>query len=256
MEFWDTHIHLYADTFAADRETLIKKALSNGVKRFYLPNIDADSIDGMLALEKEHSEHCFALMGLHPCSVNANYKEGLALVEKWLKRRAFVGIGEIGIDLYWDNSFFKDQQEAFAQQVNWALEYQYPIIIHSRNAHREIIEQLRGFKKLPRGIFHCFSGNQQEAEEILQLGDFKLGIGGVLTFKNSGLEEVVKNIGIQHLVLETDAPYLAPVPHRGKRNEPAYILEVALHLSRLKGLDMEELALQTTNNAREVFKRG
>lgn len=255
MGFTDTHIHLYAEEFDRDRETLVRKAISNGIANFYLPNIDSSSIQTMLDLEKAYPDHCFAMMGLHPCSVKDNYMEELSLVRKWLEQRAFAGIGEIGLDLYWDKTHFKEQQEALSTQIQWALEYDYPIIIHCRSAMTELIELLRDFKSLPSGIFHCFSGNLQEAESLLALGDFKLGIGGVLTFKNSGLDKVVENIDIQHLVLETDAPYLAPVPFRGKRNEPVYLLEIAKRLAEVKGVDLEELSRVTTANANHIFKR-
>lgn len=254
MAFVDTHIHLYAEEFKADREHLIRKALQNGIQAFYLPNIDSASIAPMLELENTQPGHCFAMMGLHPCSVNANYKNELHTVRSWLERRPFAGIGEIGLDLYWDKSFFKQQEEALNQQIEWALEYDYPIVVHCRNAHVELVNLLKQFSRLPRGIFHCFSGSLDEAEELLSLGEFKLGIGGVLTFKNSGLAKVIESIDIQHLVLETDAPYLAPVPFRGKRNEPVYLLEVAKCLAELKRLDMDELARISTENALTVFK--
>jgi len=255
MHLYDTHIHLYAEEFEADRSALINKAISNGVSRFYLPNIDSASISAMLDLEKEYPQQCFAMMGLHPCSVNQNVKEELKTVREWLNKRSFAGIGEIGLDLYWDKTYFKEQQEAFVNQIDWALEYDYPIIIHVRNAFKETIELLKGFTTLPKGIFHCFSGTVDEANQVLALGQFKLGIGGVLTFKNSGLDQVVQSIDIKHLVLETDAPYLAPAPFRGKRNEPSYILEVAKRLAELKSLEMDVVAEITSKNAEEIFKK-
>lgn len=254
MAFVDTHIHLYAEEFKADREQLIRKALQNGIERFYLPNIDSDSIAPMLELENTYPGHCFAMMGLHPCSVAANYKAELQTVKDWLDRRPFAGVGEIGLDLYWDKTFFSEQVEALSMQIEWALDLNYPIIIHCRNAHAELVKLFKSFSRLPRGIFHCFSGTLAEAEELLALGDFKLGIGGVLTFKNSGLAKVIESIDIQHLVLETDAPYLAPVPFRGKRNEPVYLLEVAKCLAELKGLDMDELGRISSRNASTLFK--
>lgn len=255
MEFYDTHIHLYSQEFETDRKDLIEKALHNGVNRFYLPNIDSESISHMLELEAAFPKVCFALMGLHPCSVNQKVKEELKLVREWLDKRSFSGIGEIGIDLYWDKTFFKEQQEAFLTQVEWALEFNYPIIIHVRNAFKETLELLLTFKTLPRGIFHCFSGTLEEAEKVLALGNFKLGIGGVLTFKNSGLDKVVQSLDNKHFVLETDAPYLAPVPFRGKRNEPSYILEVARKFGELKNLNLDEVAAITSANAEDVFKK-
>ncbi len=255
MQIIDTHIHLYAEEFERDRSALINKAISNGIRRFYLPNIDSNSIKAMLDLERAYPEHCYPMMGLHPCSVNQNVEAELKTVREWLDSRPFAGIGEIGLDLYWDNTYFKEQQQAFATQIEWALEMHYPIVIHVRNAFKETLELLKSFKTLPKGIFHCFSGSLEEANQILALGNFKLGIGGVLTFKNSGLDKVVQDIDLKHLVLETDAPYLAPVPFRGKRNEPSYILEVARHLASIKSVEIDELARVTSNNAEEIFKK-
>jgi TatD DNase family protein len=252
--FIDTHTHLYAEEFNADRSSLIKKAIDNGIKKFYLPNIDSTSIDGMLALEKEFPENIFSMMGLHPCHVNANVQQELNTVEEWLKKRKFVAVGEIGIDLYWDKSFFNEQQLAFKTQIQWALEYNYPIIIHCREAFDEIYEILCSFEKLPKAIFHCFSGNLDQANKIIALGNFKLGVGGVLTFKNSGLDKVIENIALEHLVLETDAPYLAPVPFRGKRNEPVYLLEVAKKLAEIKNVSINEIAAVTSKNANFIFE--
>ena len=251
--FIDTHTHLYAEEFNADRNPLIQKAIDNGVKKFYLPNIDSTSIEGMHQLEKEFPENCFAMMGLHPCSVNATVNEELAIVKDWLAKRKYSAIGEIGIDLYWDKTFLKEQQQAFKEQINWALEYNYAIIIHCREAFDEIFEILVSYKKLPKAIFHCFSGNLDQANKILELGNFKLGVGGVLTFKNSGLDKVIENINLEHLVLETDAPYLAPVPFRGKRNEPVYLLEVAKKLAEIKNVSINEIAEVTSKNANFIF---
>ena len=251
--FIDTHTHLYAEEFNADRNPLIQKAIDNGVKKFYLPNIDSTSIEGMHQLEKEFPENCFAMMGLHPCSVNATVNEELAIVKDWLAKRKYSAIGEIGIDLYWDKTFLKEQQQAFKEQINWALEYNYAIIIHCREAFDEIFEILVSYKKLPKAIFHCFSGNLDQANKILELGNFKLGVGGVLTFKNSGLDKVIENINLEHLVLETDAPYLAPVPFRGKRNEPVYLLEVAKKLAEIKNVSINEIAEVTSKTANFIF---
>ncbi len=254
MSFVDTHTHLYASEFDADRTQLIDKALKNNITKFYLPNVDSSSIEGMLDLEKQFPENCFALMGLHPCSVNENYLAELKIVEDWLKKRKFVGIGEIGIDLYWDKTFFEQQKIAFTKQINWALEFNYPIVIHCRNAFNEIYEVLTQFKKLPNGIFHCFSGTVDEANKIINTTPFKIGIGGVVTFKNSGLDKVVNEIDLKHIVIETDAPYLAPVPFRGKRNEPVYLLEVAKKIAEIKNISIMELAEITTQNANQVFQ--
>ncbi|MDP1802757.1 MAG: TatD family hydrolase [Bacteroidota bacterium] len=249
----DTHTHLYAEEFNADRAALIQKAISNGVHKFFLPNIDSTSIDGMHQLEIDFPENCFAMMGLHPCSVNATVEAELAIVKSWLEKRKYKAVGEIGIDLYWDKTFLKEQQYAFKTQIEWALHYNYPIIIHCREAFDEIYEVLVSFNKLPKAIFHCFSGNAEQAQKILALGNFKLGIGGVLTFKNSGLDKAIENVGLEHLVLETDAPYLAPVPFRGKRNEPSYLLEIAKKLAELKNVSMSEVESITTKNAQFIF---
>jgi TatD DNase family protein len=252
----DTHTHLYAEEFNPDRTALVTKAIANGIKQFYLPNIDSVSIQPMFDLESQFPEHCFPMMGLHPCHVNANYQNELKLVEEWLKKRPFIGIGEIGMDLYWDKTFLEEQKTAFRTQINWALNYNYGISIHCRDAFDPLYEILTSFNKLPRAVFHCFSGNLEQANKILDLGNFKLGIGGVLTFKNGGLDKIVEHVGLEHLVLETDAPYLAPVPFRGKRNEPGYILEIAKKLAALKELSLDEVAKVTSQNAEFIFKRG
>lgn len=252
--FIDTHTHLYVEEFDQDRSALINKAIHNGVKKFFLPNIDASSIENMHQLEQDWSQNCFAMMGLHPCSVKENYKEELDLVKKWLGERKYIAVGEIGLDLYWDKTFYEEQKIAFQQQIDWALEYDYPISIHCRDAFDPIFDILSSYKRLPKAVFHCFSGNLEQANKILALGNFKLGIGGVLTFKNSGLDKVIEQIDLQHLVLETDAPYLAPVPYRGKRNEPVYLLEIAKKLAELKGTTLQEVERLTCQNADFIFK--
>jgi TatD DNase family protein len=251
----DTHTHLYAEEFSADRHALIKKAISNGVSEFYLPNIDSQSIDAMLQLEKEFPGHCFPMMGLHPCHVNATVEKELEIVSDWLKKRKFIGIGEIGIDLYWDKTFLQQQEMAFKKQLEWALEYNYPVSIHCREAFDEIYAVLVQFKKLPKAVFHCFSGTAEQAAKILELGNFKLGIGGVVTFKNAGLDKVLEQISLNDIVLETDAPYLAPVPFRGKRNEPSYILEIARKVAQVKNQPIDEVSRVTSLNAEFIFKK-
>jgi TatD DNase family protein len=250
----DTHTHLYAQEFNADRATLIQKAINNGITKFYLPNIDSTSIDVMHQLETEFPQNCFAMMGLHPCSVNASVEEELAIVKDWLAKRKYKAIGEIGIDLYWDKTFLKEQQYAFKKQIDWALEFNYPIVIHCREAFDEIYMILSSYDKLPKAIFHCFSGNLEQANKIIALKNFKLGIGGVVTFKNAGMDKVVEQLSLEHLVLETDAPYLAPVPFRGKRNEPSYILEVAKKIAALKNVSMTEVSEITTKNSDFIFE--
>jgi TatD DNase family protein len=256
MIFTDTHTHLYSKEFDADRAQLIEKAIASGVQRFFLPNVDSDSIPGMFQVEKQFPGNCFPMMGLHPCSVNQSYQQELRVAEYWLEKRKFAGVGEIGIDLYWDKTFFEQQQDAFRTQIGWAKKYNLPYVIHSRNAFEETMEIVREFKNDNiKAIFHCFSGNVEQAEEVVALGNFKLGIGGVVTFKNSGLDKVVEAIDLKHLVLETDAPYLAPQPHRGKRNEPDYLVLVAKKIAEIKKISLEEVAAITTQNSMDVFGR-
>ncbi len=252
--FIDTHTHLYSEEFNEDRTAAINTAINNSVTKLYLPNIDSNSIDGMLQLEKEFPDNCFAMMGLHPCSVKKNYLDELTIVKKWLDKRKFIAIGEIGIDLYWDKTFITEQEIAFKKQIDWALEYNYSIVIHCRNAFDEIFTILQSYSKLPKGIFHCFSGDVEQAQKILALKNFKLGIGGVVTFKNSGLDKVVETISIEDIVLETDSPYLAPMPYRGKRNESSYIPLIAKKVAELKNISIEEVENVTTNNANFIFE--
>ncbi len=249
----DTHTHLYSEEFNADRNAVILSAINLGVEKLFLPNVDSSSIQGMLELEQQFANHCFPMMGLHPCSVKENYLEELTIIKSWLDKRRFFAIGEIGMDLYWDKTFVKEQEWVFRQQIEWAMEFNYTIVIHCRNAFDEIFAVLKSYPKLPKGIFHCFSGTFEQAKHILDLGNFKLGIGGVITFKNSGLDKVVEQLSIHNIVLETDAPYLAPNPHRGKRNESAYIPLVAQKIADLKQLSLEDVALITTKNAEEIF---
>lgn len=249
----DTHTHLYASQFDADRKQVVENAIAAGVKKFFLPNIDSSSVDGMIALCNEFPANCFPMMGLHPTSVKENYEEELAIVKGWLDKHKFYAVGEIGIDLYWDKTFFAQQQQAFKTQIKWAHELSLPIVIHSRNSFDEIIEVLESTQEYkPHGIFHCFPGNRDQAEKAISLG-FKLGIGGVLTYKNSGLDKAIVDIDLKHIVLETDAPYLTPIPHRGKRNESGYITLVAQKLAEIKNISVEEVAEITTRNAEEVF---
>lgn len=256
MIFTDTHTHLYSAEFEPDRSQLIQKAIDAGIKRLFMPNISRESIAGMLEVEQHFPENCFPMMGLHPCSVAEDVEAQLQTVEEWLEKRKFAAIGEIGIDLYWDKTFFSQQQEAFRRQINLAKKYTLPYVIHCRNAFDETMEIVNEFRQDSiKAIFHCFSGNIQQAEQVIAAGDFKLGIGGVVTFKNSGLDKVVEAIDLQHLVLETDAPYLAPVPYRGKRNEPDYLLLVAKKIAEIKNISLEEVAAVTTKNSNYVFGR-
>lgn len=255
MRLVDTHTHLYLEQFDDDRAAVVQRALDNGVERFYLPNVDSRTIAGMLQMEKDFPGRCFPMMGLHPCSVKEDVEKELAAVEDWLGRRSFVAIGEIGMDLYWDKTFVEEQKMAFRRQANWAKSLGIPIVIHSRET-TDLLIDLVGEEQdgRLRGIFHCFTGSVEQAEKIIDLG-FLLGIGGVLTFKNAGLDKTIEKIALRHLVLETDAPYIAPTPFRGKRNESAYVRQVAEKLARVKDMDLEEVAEMTTQNAGRVFQR-
>lgn len=255
MTIIDTHCHLYASEFENDIDDVIERARQNGVQRFYLPNIDSTSIEGMLTLEKKYPGVCFPMMGLHPCDVKENYKEELAVVEDWLAKRKFAAVGEIGLDFYWDKTFTSQQYEAFHCQIEWAKKFGLPIVIHTREAMNQCIEVVTEHKTdRLRGIFHCFGGTLEEAEKIIALG-FYLGVGGVLTYKKSGLKEVLKHIDLKHVVLETDAPYLTPVPFRGKRNESAYLKYIVGALAEVKQVSPEEIAAITTANANLVFQQ-
>ncbi len=253
MHLIDTHCHLYLSEFDHDRDDVIQRAQKNGVQQFYLPGIDSEVIDSMLLMEKKYPNICFPMMGLHPCSVKENYKSELSVVETWLKKRTFVAIGEIGLDFYWDKSFATQQQQVFEQQMQWALDYQLPIVIHSREAMQATINCVKPFAKNGlKGIFHCYTGSYESAKEIMNM-NFLLGIGGVITYKNAGLAEVIKKIDVQHIVLETDAPYLTPVPFRGKRNESSYLQYVIQKIADEKNISVEEIAAITTQNAQQLF---
>jgi TatD DNase family protein len=253
----DTHAHLYDAAFDADREAMLARMQDAGVARVYLPNCDSGTIESMLSLADMHPEQCFPMMGLHPCYVKENFEEELQLVESWLGRRSFAAVGEIGLDYYWDKTFVDQQKEAFRRQIEWARKYRLPIVIHSRESTRDCLEIVREQQDgTLRGVFHCFSGTLAEAEEITAL-NFLLGIGGVVTYKNAAeLHEVVRTIPLETLVLETDAPYLSPVPHRGKRNESAYTVHVARKIAELRGETIEEVARLTTQNAERLFRAG
>ena len=250
----DSHAHLYAEEFNADRKSVMQHAINNGVKYFFLPNIDEDSIAPMLQMEKDYPEKCFPMMGLHPCSVKENVVEQLNLIESWLRKKIFIGVGETGLDYYWDITFKKEQIFSFEKHIAWAIEYKLPLIIHTRNSFEDTFNlvQKHHCKEL-KGIFHCFSGTAEDAEKIMSLETFKMGIGGVVTFKNSGLDKVVEQIPLDYLVLETDAPYLAPVPHRGKRNEPAFLEQIAFKLAQIKNIDVQTLSEITTQNTLQLF---
>ena len=254
MQLIDTHLHLYAEEYAADRKALIAAAKSDGVARLLLPNIDSSSVEGLKALAEEYPDYCLPMMGLHPCYVKDNFEEELALVEKELRTGNYIAVGEIGMDKYWELDHLSQQEEALRRQLRWAHELDLPVALHTRNANDEVIAIIRDLK-LPglRGVFHCFSGTVEQANEMIQLG-FYLGIGGVLTYKNGGLDKVITEIPLEHLVLETDGPYLSPVPFRGKRNLPAYIRYVAEKLADIKNQTLHRVADITTENARRLFR--
>lgn len=253
MELTDTHCHLYAEEFAGDINGVIERAGKEQVNRFYLPAIDSSTHDNMLLLEEKYPGKCKAMMGLHPCSVNGNYMQELKMVEEWLAKRKFVAVGEIGLDFYWDKTFTEEQYTAFRKQIELAMHYQVPIVIHTRNAITETIAVVKEYAgRGLKGIFHCFGGTYEEAVTITGLG-FYLGIGGVVTYKNSGLAALLEKIDLRHLVLETDAPYLTPVPFRGKRNESSYLKYIVEKIAEIKKCTIEEVAAATTANAKKIF---
>jgi len=256
MRFIDTHAHLYSTPIKENIEGIMKNAMDNGIDTIIMPAIDSTTLEAMLEVEASYPQNTMAMMGLHPCSVKENVKEELAIIEAQLQKRKFIAIGEIGLDYYWDKTFMNQQMEAFKIQMQWALDYKLPIAIHTRNAMGETIEAVKPFaKKGLRGIFHCFSGSKESAEQIISMG-FHLGLGGVLTYKNAGVAEAIKDIPMEWLVLETDAPYLSPVPYRGKTNEPSYMIQVAMKLAEIKNLPLHEMAAITTSNAEKLFGLG
>jgi TatD DNase family protein len=251
----DTHTHLYDEQFHPDLDLILQRALNAGVERMYLPNCDSGTIEAMLKVEQTYPNHCFAMMGLHPCYVKENVHDELAIVRQYLEKRPFCAVGEIGLDYHWDKTFIAQQKEAFRMQIEWAIEFKIPIVIHNREATQDSIDIVKSYVPQGlRGVFHCFSGSYESAKQIIDCG-FYLGIGGVLTYKNAGLQQVVREIDLSHLVLETDAPYLTPVPHRGKRNESSYVALVAQRLAELKELPLSEVRRVTTQNALTLFQQ-
>ena len=255
MEFIDTHAHLYADEFSNDKSEVLQKAQDEDVNRIILPAIDSTSHQSMISLAEEYPKMLFPLMGLHPTSVKSDYKKELAQVEKYISQRSlFYGIGEIGIDLYWDKTHYKEQLDAFITQVKWAIELNWPIVIHTRDSFDEVYRALKPLvTDETKGIFHCFGGTVEQANSAIEMG-FLLGIGGVVTFKNTNLRDTLKQIDTNHIVLETDSPYLAPVPNRGKRNESSYIKLIAETLATVYEQSIEQIAEKTTKNALRVFQ--
>lgn len=250
----DTHCHLYLPDFDSDREKVLKSGIDSGVSAFFLPAIDSGTHEAMIRLEEAFPGTCYAMAGLHPCSVKEHFREELARVESMLKIRKCIAIGETGLDFYWDKTFMKEQYESLEFQANLAIQYDLPIVLHTRNATRETIDFIRPFTSRGlRGVFHCFGGSEEEARAVIDM-DFYLGIGGVLTYKNAGLDKVMAAIGLDHVLLETDSPYLTPVPHRGKRNESSYLKLVAEKLASVNSVSFEEVDRITTENAVKLFR--
>lgn len=252
--FIDTHTHLYDETLMPEMPTLLQRAMDADVQRMYMPNCNSETIAGMIALANQYPQQCYPMMGLHPCYVKEDFENELQIVADWLQKESFAAIGEIGLDYYWDTQFRQQQITAFEQQIDWALQYRLPIVIHSRESTRDCIDIVRKKQRggAVKGVFHCFSGTVEEALEVVALG-FYLGIGGVVTFKKSNLPEVISAVGLQHIVLETDAPYLAPIPFRGKRNESSYIPLIAQAIATHLATDIATVKSITTANALRLF---
>lgn len=253
MKFIDTHAHIYSKKFDGDREKVVVQTQAEGVEKIFMPNISVESIDDMLELERSFPEVCIPMMGLHPCDVTPNFQKDLYVMEEWISKRDFAGIGETGIDLYWDKTHLDEQKASLKIQAEWAKEKGWPLILHCRNSMDEtlgVIESLNDERLF--GIFHCFSGSVEQAKRVKELG-FYLGIGGTVTYKNSGLKDLLPQIGLEQLVLETDSPYLAPVPHRGKRNSPMNIPLIAKEIASILDIPLAEVAVVTTQNAGKIF---
>jgi TatD DNase family protein len=252
--FIDTHTHLFTEAFDQDREQAVQRALDAGVERLLLPNIDVDTIQAMHDMEAKWPDNCFAMMGLHPGSVDQHWESKLAVIKENLFQRDYVAVGEIGMDLYWDTTYINEQREAFRQQVLWAKQLRKPIVIHAREAFNEIfniLDELNDDHLM--GVFHCFTGSLEQARHIESYGGFKMGIGGVVTYKKAALDDVLQHVDLNNIVLETDAPYLSPVPYRGKRNESAYVLHVAERLSDIYEVPLQVIEEKTTRNAMKLF---
>ncbi len=254
MNLIDTHTHLFSSQFDDDRHLIVQNAIDKGVSKMLLPNINSQTIDAMHKLCADFPTHCFPMMGLHPCDVKENYLEELQIVKSYLDKGRYVAVGEIGIDLYWDKDTLDIQKEAFRQQLIWAKEYDLPVAIHIRESFDEVFEIIEEVNDDHlRGVFHCFTGNEAQAKKAIELG-FMLGVGGVVTFKNSGLDKTLKNLDLNHLILETDSPYLAPTPHRGQRNESSFLPLIAQKLAEIYEINVEEVAKVTSHNANTLFK--
>lgn len=255
MDFYiDTHAHIYAQEFKAELSDVLHRCEEQRVNKIFMPNVDHRSIDEMLEVEDRWPNLCHSMMGLHPCSVKKDFQRELYIVEDWLSKRKFSAVGEIGTDLYWDKTFWDQQKEALEIQVGWAIKYQLPIVLHCRESLDQTIEMVeRMHDGNLTGVFHCFTGNEEQAKRIFKLGFF-IGLGGVVTFKNGGMDKIVPNLPLESVVLETDSPYLAPVPHRGKRNEPAYLDIIGSKVAELMKTSVEEVKKVTTKNALQLFK--
>lgn len=254
MIFIDTHTHLYLDNFSDDREIIIQNAINQGVEKMLFPAIDSSTFESMMELTGNHPDNCFPMIGLHPTSVKDDYEDEIKLVEEQLQTGKFIAVGEIGIDLYWDKTHFEEQKDAFRRQLRLAKKYKLPVAIHTRDSFDDIFSIVKEEKTDDlMGVFHCFTGTLEESEKIVELG-FSMGIGGIVTFKNAGLAEVVTDIPLENLILETDSPFLTPTPHRGKRNESSYIPLIAKKLAEVKNISIEQVAEITTNNAKQLFK--
>jgi len=254
MELIDTHAHIFLDQFVEDIDLVIHQAKKASIGRIYMPNIDVDSIENMINIEDMYPGYCYSMIGLHPCSVNQKFENQINVIDDWLSTRRFAGIGETGTDLYWDKTFFNQQIESLEIHISWAKEHRLPIILHSRESLDETISIIeKNHDDRLKGIFHCFTGNKDQAERIIAI-DFLLGIGGVLTFKNTDLDKIINELPLTNIVLETDSPYLAPMPYRGKRNEPKYIPFIASKLAGIFGITVNEVAKITSENAKKAFE--
>ena len=256
MKFIDTHTHLFASEFKDDIDIVVKNAINSGVSKMLLPNIDSSTTNSMIQLCNKYPKHCFPMVGLHPCSVKKdNIEKEILHVEEMLNKNKFIAIGEIGLDLYWDKSSLSYQKVAFESQIKLAKKYQLPIVIHVRDSFNEAIEIVEKLNNENlSGVFHCFTGNIQEAERIINLQNFYLGIGGVVTFKNGGINKIINQISLDNIILETDSPYLTPTPFRGKRNESKYLVNIAQKMSEIYEIDINEIANKTSSNAINLFK--
>jgi TatD DNase family protein len=251
----DSHAHIYAKEFLEDQEDMLRRAQESAIGKIFMPNVDHTSIDAMMETESRHPGFCYATMGLHPCSVKKDFQRELYIVEEWLSRRKFAAVGEMGTDLYWDKTFWEEQKEAFRIQVGWAKQYKLPVIIHCRETIDETIQMVEQLQDgTLSGVFHCFTGTAEQANAVIKL-NFYLGIGGVATFKKGGLDTVLPEVPLEKIILETDSPYLAPTPHRGKRNEPSYIPFIANKVAEFKNVAVAAVQHQTTQNALQLFQQ-